>query len=291
MQVHLIDGTYELFRHHFALPSHRDPNGSEVAAVRGVLFSVLTMLESGATHIGVATDQVITSFRNDLYDGYKTGEGVEPELLCQFPLLENALAALGVTVWPMVELEADDAMASAASVARRDPRVERIFICTPDKDLAQCVVDPVVVQFDRRNDRLIDEAAVRDKFGVEPTSIPDFLALVGDNADGFPGLAGWGAKSAAAVLARYGTIAAIPQASMDWDVKVRGAVKLAATLATQRDLAELFKVLATLRTDGDVGNVDDWRWTGPTTELEAWAQRLGAPSLVARASKLAAGRT
>ncbi len=290
MQVHLVDGTYELFRHYYALPEHLDPTGTDVAAVRGVVGSVLGMLEEGATHVGVATDHVIESFRNDLYPGYKDGSGIDPVLFAQFPLLEDALFALGVAVWAEVELEADDALASAALVADRDDRVERVLICTPDKDLAQCVEDPRVVQFDRRQGKLIDEAAVRAKFGVEPSSIPDYLALVGDSADGFPGLPGWGAKSAGAVLARYGTIEAIPALGRDWDVEVRGAAKLAATLEAQRDLAALFKVLATLRTDGDVGPVDDWRWAGPAPELTEWAERLGAPNLVRRAEQAASGR-
>ncbi len=200
-EVHLVDGTYELFRHHFAVPSHLDHDGIEVAATRGVLGSVLGMLEQGATHVGVATDHVVESFRNDLWLGYKTSEGMDPELLTQFPMLEDALRALGVTVWAMVEVEADDGLASAARVARDDPRVDRVYICTPDKDLGQCVEDPKVMQLDRRHDRRLDEAAVRERFGVGPQSIPDYLALVGDTADGFPGLPGWGAKSTATVLA------------------------------------------------------------------------------------------
>jgi 5'-3' exonuclease len=287
MQVHLVDGTYELFRHHFGVPSHLDRNGIEVAAVRGVLGSVVSMLEQGATHVGVATDHVIESFRNDLWVGYKTSAGVPPELLAQFPLLEDALGALGVAVWPMVDLEADDAMASAATVARRDRRVERVFICTPDKDLGQCVEDPVVVQVDRRRDTLIDEAGVRERFGVAPHSIPDYLALVGDSADGFPGLPGWGAKSTATVLARYEHLDAIPDDVRAWDVEVRGAAKLASTLAAARDVANLFLDLATLRTTADVGTVDDWQWTGPRAELEAFGERLGAENLFRRATRLA----
>jgi 5'-3' exonuclease len=291
VQVHLVDGTYELFRHHFGVPSHLDGSGIEVAAVRGVVGSVLAMLEQGATHVGVATDHVIESFRNDLWPGYKTSAGVPPELLSQFPLLEDALAALGVTVWPMVELEADDAMASAVLVARADDRVERVLICTPDKDLGQCVEDPIVVQVDRRRDNtVIDEAGVRAKFGVDPRSIPDYLALVGDTADGFPGLPGWGAKSTGIVLARYGHLDAIPDDARDWDVEVRGAAKLASTLAAARDAAMLFLDLATLRTDGDVGTVDDWEWRAPTPELEGWSQRLGADHLFRRAVQLAEKR-
>ena len=291
MHVHLVDGTYELFRHHFAVPSHLDDDGIEVAAVRGVLGSVLMMLEQGATHVGVATDHVIESFRNDLWGGYKSSEGVPPELLTQFPLLEDGLRALGVTVWPMVELEADDAMASAAAVARADSRVERVLICTPDKDLGQCGEDPIVVQMDRRRDgKLIDEAGVRERFGVAPASIPDYLALVGDSADGFPGLPGWGAKSTAIVLSRYGHLDAIPDNARDWDVEVRGAAKLASTLAAARPAAALFLDLATLRTNAEVGVVDDWEWRGPAAELERWAERLGADNLVARANRVAKKR-
>jgi 5'-3' exonuclease len=290
MQVHLVDGTYELFRHYYALPEHLDPDGVDVAALRGVVGSVLGLLEEGATHVGVATDHVIESFRNELWAGYKTGEGVDPVLKAQFIPLEDALRLLGVAVWAEVELEADDALASAAAVAADDPRVDRVFICTPDKDLGQCVSDPVIAQLDRRQGKLIDEAGVRAKFGVSPPSIPDWLALVGDSADGFPGLPGWGAKSAAAVLARYERIEDIPPLGRDWEVEVRGAAKLAATLAEQRDRAELFKVLATLRTDSAVGAVDDWRWTGAAAGFEAWAERVGSPNLARRAEKLAAAR-
>ncbi len=290
MQVHLVDGTYELFRHHFGVPSHLDDDGVEVAAVRGVLGSVMMMLEQGATHVGVATDHVVESFRNDLYPGYKTSAGMPPELLAQFPLLEEGLEALGVAVWPMVEFEADDALATAAFVARGDARVERALICTPDKDLAQCVVDPVVVQVDRRKDVTIDEAGVRERFGVAPQSITSYLALVGDSADGFPGLPGWGAKSAAALLARYEHVDAIPDDASTWDVTVRGAAKLAATLAAGREAAALFLDLATLRTTCDVGTVDDWAWTGPRPELTAMTARLGAANLLARAERLSATR-
>lgn len=288
LTVHLVDGTYELFRHYFARPEHLDPHGVDVGAVRGVLGSTLDLLEEGATHVGVATDHVIESFRNRLWPGYKTGDGVDPALLAQLPLLEDALVALGVAVWAEIELEADDALASAAAVAQADPRVGRVLIFTPDKDLAQCVRDPVVVQVDRRTGTRADEAAVRAKFGVPPASIPDWLALVGDAADGFPGLPGWGAKSAAAVLARYGTIDAIPDPP--WEVDVRGAARLAATLAEQRARAELFRTLATLRTDAAVGTVDDWRWRGPTPAFDAWCARLGAPGLARRAAALSAAR-
>ncbi|MBM3672610.1 MAG: flap endonuclease [Actinobacteria bacterium] len=290
MQVHLIDGTYELFRFYYALPEHYDPDGVDVGAVRGVVTSLLELLEGGATHIGVATDHIVESFRNDLYDGYKTGAGIDPVLFAQFPLLEDALGALGVTVWAEVELEADDALASAASVAAADSRVERVLICTPDKDLAQCVEDPRVVMFDRRKNVVLDEAAVKEKYGVAPRSIPDWLALVGDSADGFPGLPGWGAKSAAAVLSRYAHVDDIPADPATWDVEVRGAARLGATLAEQRDDARLFLTLATLRTDGNVGTPEEWRWTGPGDDLPAWAERLGRPELVTRAERVAGQR-
>src|SRR3954449_12767737 len=213
MKVHVVDGTYELFRYFFAMPSQKDEQGQEIGAVRGVVQSILGMIAGGATHVGVATDHVIESFRNDLYAGYKTSEGVAPELLSQFPLLEDALRALGVVVWPMVEFEADDALASAAAVAANDPRVEQTLICTPDKDLAQSVRGSRVVQLNRRTKAIMDESGVVQKFGVRPESIPDYLALVGDAADGYPGLPGWGAKSAAAVLGKFGHLEAIPS---DW---------------------------------------------------------------------------
>jgi len=291
MEVHLVDGTYELFRQYYARPEHLDPDDVDVGAVRGVCRSLLGLLESGATHVGVATDHVVESFRNDLWPGYKTGDGMDPVLLAQFPLLEEALRALGVSVWAMVELEADDALASAAVVAVADPRVERAVICTPDKDLAQCVSDPRVVQLDRRQERWFDEAAVREKFGVAPASIPDWLGLVGDSADGFPGLPGWGAKSAAVVLARYEHLEAIPPDAADWDVAVRGAGKLAGTLVTERAAATLFRHLATLRLDGEVGVVDDWEWRGARPELAAWAERMGAEDLVRRTEALAEARS
>ncbi len=275
MDVHLIDGTYELFRHYYALPSLTDPHGHEVAAVRGVLTSVLGMITAGATHIGVATDHVIESFRNRLWPTYKTSAGVEPELLAQFPLLEEALAAMGVVVWPMVEFEADDALAAAAAAAARDPRVHRIFICTPDKDLAQCVRGTRVVQMNRRARSLRDEAGVIAKFGVPPASIPDYLALVGDAADGYPGLAGWGIKSTAAVLAKFGHLEAIPDDWRTWSVNATHAGRLADTLARQREQAFLFRTLATLRTDIPVcRSVDELQWTGPTPAFAGLAARL-----------------
>jgi len=289
MNVHVVDGTYELFRHHFAVPTHLDPSGMDVAATRGVVGSVLMMLEEGATHVAVATDHVVESFRNDLYAGYKTSEGMDPVLLAQFPLLEDALAALGVTVWAMIDEEADDGLAAGAAVAAADPAVERVLICTPDKDLGQCVGD-TVFQFDRRKGELRDAAGVRAKFGVGPASIPDYLALVGDTADGFPGIPGWGAKSTATVLAHYEHLEAIPALAKDWAVDVRGAVKLATALAERRADAELFKVLATLRTDHEVGIVPDWRWAGPSPEFAAWTERLGARGMLARAERLASKR-
>src|SRR6202008_4903978 len=220
MKVYLVDGTYELFRHYYALPSARDADGREVAAVRGVLASVLGMIKEGATHIGVATDHVIESFRNDLWPGYKTAEGVEPDLLAQFPILEEALSALGIVVWPMVEFEADDALAAAAAAATRDARVERVIICTPDKDLAQCVRGTRIVQLNRRTRVTLDEAGVIQKFGVPPKSIPDYLALVGDSSDGYPGLPGWGAKSSATVLAKFHHLESIPKDCREWHVNV-----------------------------------------------------------------------
>ena len=249
MLVHLIDGTYELFRHFYALPPAQDADGREVAAVRGVLTSIQGMLRDGATHVGVATDHVIESFRNALWAGYKNGEGIDPALLAQFPLLEEALVAAGIVVWPMVEFEADDALAAAAAAAAADPRVERVIICTPDKDLAQCVRGTRVVQLNRRTRTFFDEAGIIAKFGVPPASIPDYLALVGDAADGFPGLPGWGAKSAAAVLARYGRLEAIPDDPREWRVNVGSAARLAQTLVRERERALLFRDLATLRTD------------------------------------------
>ena len=290
MNVHLVDGTYELFRYYYALPEHLDADGVEVSAVRGVLGSVLSLLEEGATHVGVATDHIIESFRNEMWPGYKTGAGIDPALFGQFPLLEDALEAMGVAVWAMIDLEADDALASAATVAAADARVEQVVICTPDKDLAQCVTDPRVAQLDRRQGKWMDEAAVREKFGVEPASIPDWLALVGDSADGFPGLSGWGAKSAATVLARYGHLDAIPPDATTWDVNVRGAAKLSATLEAKRDDAALFLDLATLRRDADVGAVDDWKWRAPTAEFANWVERLGEPALGRRTERLAEQR-
>ena len=277
MKIYLIDGTYELFRHYYALPSALDANGREVAAVRGVLASVLGMIKEGATHVAVATDHIVESFRNQLWADYKTSEGVEPELLAQFPLLEEVLSAAGIVVWPMIEFEADDALAAGAATATLDRRVEQAIICTPDKDLAQCVRGTRVVQLNRRTRVIIDEAGVIGKFGVPPASIPDYLALVGDSADGYPGLQGWGAKSSAAVLAKYGHLESIPKDSREWGVKVTSGSILAETLGREWDKAILFRQLATLRTDIKLfDDVDELRWNGPTPAYDAIAAQLDA---------------
>jgi 5'-3' exonuclease len=293
VKVFLVDGTYELFRHFFGAPPHANSAGTEVGAVRAVVSSMLYLMEeaapAGPVHIGVATDHVIESFRNGMWPGYKTGAGVDPVLFGQFNLLEEALAAAGITVWPMVDLEADDALASAAAVADADPDVTQVAICTPDKDLGQCVRGGRVVQVDRRKKAVIDEDGVKAKFGVLPESIPDYLALVGDSADGFPGLPGFGAKTAAALLARYVHLEQIPHAPGQWDVGVRGAPALAATLAGSRDLAMLFRDIATLRTSPAViGSVSEVRWRGPTPEFAAMCEKvLDQTSLLRRAEKLA----
>jgi 5'-3' exonuclease len=277
LHIHLVDGTYELFRHYYALPSARDEDGREVAAVRGVVASVLGMITAGATHVAVATDHVIESFRNNLWPGYKTSDGVEPDLLAQFPLLEDTLTAAGIVVWPMVEFEADDALAAAAQAADSDPRVDQVVICTPDKDLAQCVRGTRVVQLNRRTRITSDEAAVIQKFGVTPASIPDYLALVGDTADGYPGLRGWGAKSSAAILAKFVHLESIPADSREWRVNVTNAGSLAATLLRERDRALLFRTLATLRTDIALfDDVEQLRWEGPSPAFPAIAARLDA---------------
>jgi len=285
MNIYLIDGTYELFRYFFAVPSSLDANENEIGAVRGVLNSVLSMIESGANHIGVATDHVVESFRNDLYPGYKTSEGVPTELLSQFPVLEEALEAMGVKVWPMVEFEADDALASAASNASRDERVTQVLICTPDKDLSQCVVGTRVVQLDRRRNITRDEAGVMEKFGVRPQSIPDYLALVGDSADGFPGLSGWGAKAAADALSHYHHLEDIPKDWRLWDPSIRRARPLSESLFASWMDALLFRTLATLRLDVPVFNdISDLRWTGPTPGFEEYCHHLRSPTLFKRAT-------
>jgi 5'-3' exonuclease len=277
LDVHLIDGTYELFRHYYGVPRARDAEGHEVGAVRGVVTSVLAMINGGATHIGVATDHVIESFRNRLWPGYKTGDGIEPDLRAQFPLLEEALSALGVAVWPMIEFEADDALAAASAAVEGNAQVDRVIICTPDKDLAQCVRGTRVVQLIRRTRTIRDEAAVVAKFGVRPESIPDYLALVGDASDGYPGLPGWGAKSAAAVLAKYLHLESIPEDAGTWRVNAAGAGALARTLARERDRAFLFRDLATLRTDIPLfDSVEDLRWKGPTDVFPLLAARFDA---------------
>jgi len=291
MEVHLVDGTYELFRHFFGQPPRAGEDGQEIGAARGVILTVVGMLADGATHLGVATDHVIESFRNDLWPGYKTGAGIAPELRSQFEILETALDALGVTLWAMTEVEADDALASAASVAAEDPAVEQVVICTPDKDLAQCVVGQRVVQLDRRSGKVSDEAGVWSKFGVAPRSIPDWLALVGDSADGFPGLAGWGRRSASAVLAHYGNFDDVPDRVADWDPEVRSAVrgapKLAERLATERDQAELFRVLATLRVDRSLlDSVSSLQWQGPKNEFEDVCRQFRDPALAQRAATI-----
>jgi len=275
MKIHLIDGTYELFRHFYAVPSARDEEGREVGATRGVVASVLGMINRGATHVGVATDHVIESFRNRMWPDYKTGAGVDPNLLSQFGLLEDALTALGVTVWPMIEYEADDALAAAAVRAAADSRVEQVIICTPDKDLSQTVSGTRIVQLNRRTNAIRDEAAVVAKFGVLPASIPDYLALVGDAADGYPGLPGWGAKSSAAVLARYLHLEAIPDDPRTWGVNAANSGALAATLGRERERAFLFRDLATLRTDIPVfDDVDQLRWAGPTAAFQTLAAKM-----------------
>lgn len=286
MRVHLVDGTYELFRQHFGMASRHSDRGPFDAAA-GVVSSTLALIEDGATHVGVASDHVVESFRNDLWAGYKTSEGMDPEILEQIPVMERALAAAGFTVWPMMEHEADDALGAAAVIADRDERVEQVLIVTADKDLGQCVRGTRVVQFDRRKREIVDANGVREKFGVDPGSIPDYLGLVGDTADGFPGLPGWGAKSASLVLARYGHIEDIPPAAGQWDVPgLRGAAKLSTTLQAQLADALLFRKIATVDTTVDVGTVDDWRWRGPTDDFAAIAEELGSPELVAYATRL-----
>lgn len=281
MQVYLIDGTYELFRHFYAWPSMRDADGREVGAVKGVLASVLSLTRDGVTHLGVATDHVIESFRNEMWPGYKTGQGIDPDLHAQFGLLEEALVALGIVVWPMVQQEADDALASAARLAAADTRVQRVVVCTPDKDLAQCVQGTRVIQLDRRKREERDADGVLAKFGVPPASIPDYLALVGDAADGYPGLRGWGAKSAAAVLRTFGHLEAIPADPREWKVNVTSPQSLSTTLRDQWQHALLFRDLATLRNDLPLfETVDSLRWHGPTPAFEALGKRLDAATVV-----------
>ena len=288
MDVHLIDGTYELFRHHFAVPSHITSEGVEVAAARAVLGSLVRLIEEGATHIGIATDHTIRSFRNDLFDGYKTGEGTPPELFTQFALLEEILDAAGFVVFPMIEFEADDALASAACISAQDHKVERVLICSPDKDLAQCVTaDGKVVQFDRRQKLVYDRAGVIEKFGVPPEVVPDWLALVGDSADGIPGLSGWGAKSSSTLLARYGSIEDIPINSDAWDVEVRSAIKLAETLSSNQKKALLYKSLTRLRTDVPVmKNIDELLWVSPKDRFYDLCTQIDAIKLFEKLTNL-----
>ncbi len=285
MIVHLVDGTYELYRQFYGqLGRHADEH--ENAGVIGVLSSTLQLIEDGATHLGVATDHVIENFRNDLWAGYKTSAGMEPEILRQIPVLEDALTAMGVTVWAMEEFEADDALASAVRVACEDRRVHQVRLLTPDKDLGQCVSGRRVVQVDRRSDAVVDEAAVRSKFGIGPESIVDYLALVGDTADGFPGLPGWGAKSASTLLAKYGDVMSIPENHEQWlrdGVKVRGAEKLATVLREGRADVELFRILATLVDTVNVGQVDEWKWNGPTERFAELTELWGVAKLGERA--------
>jgi len=287
LNIFLLDGTYELFRHFYAVPSVTNADGKEAGAIRGVVGSVIGMLEEGVTHLGVATDHVVESFRNGLYPGYKTGAKIDPDLLQQFHPLEDALRDLGVVVWPMVELEADDALASAANRASTDARVEQVFICTPDKDLAQCVRDRRIVQFDRRAGAARDADGIRERFGVAPESITDYLALVGDASDGYPGLPGWGAKSASTVLARYRHADAIPADAAEWDVKVRGAARLARALTEGREDVALFRDLATLRTSAVVfDSIDELEWSGPTAGFFDVCASFNAPGYFRRAQEL-----
>jgi len=285
MKVHLVDGTYELFRAWFGAPESKSPGGQEVGATRGFLRSMAAMLrDAEVTHVGCAFDHTVESFRNDLFDGYKTGEGLEPELFDQFLLVERASRALGMVTWPMIEFEADDALAAAAAKFADEPGVEQLVICSPDKDLCQCVRSNDVVTLDRRREIVLDEDGVREKFGVSPTSIPDYLALVGDAADGIPGIARWGAKSASAVLAKFVQLENIPGDHEQWGVKVRGGATLAHNLAEQRDDAMLYRTLATLRTDVPIDeSLEDLRWTGPDRPaLEALCAELGERTLLDR---------
>lgn len=275
MKLHLVDGTYELFRAFFGAPSAEGPDGQEVGATRGLMRSMAQLLsEPDVTHVGIAFDTVIESFRNELFDGYKTGAGLDERLFSQFPLAEEATEAMGMCVFRMVDFEADDAMASAA--AQWGQQVDQVVLCSPDKDLAQCVTGDHVVCLDRMRKKWLNEAGVHDKFGVAPASIPDYLALVGDSADGIPGIAKWGAKSTATVLAHYGHLDAIPDDAETWAVKVRGAKGLAENLAAQREDAELYRTLATLRRDVPLGvELDDLRWKGPRPGLDAFRDRIG----------------
>ena len=288
MKVHLVDGTYELFRTYYGTQPSTSPDGLEVGATRGLLATLLKLLrQDDVSHVACAFDHVIESFRNDLYPGYKTGEGIEPALLAQFELAERATHALGMVVWSMVEFEADDALAAGAARFRIDERVEQVVICSPDKDLTQCVIGSEVVCLDRRRDILLEDAGVRSKFGVAPASIPDWLALVGDNADGFKGIPGWGKKTAAILLAHYGRLEAIPDDPGEWAVKVRGAARLAETLRSERDAASLYKELATLRVDVPLREtLDDLEWRGARREeLDRLCREIGEGDVMDRIAK------
>jgi 5'-3' exonuclease len=287
MKVHLVDGTYELFRNYYGAPPRKAPDGRQVGATLGLLRSLIALLNGpGATHVAYAFDHVIESFRNDLFDGYKTGEGVEPDLLAQFPLAEEAVAALGVIVWPMVEFEADDALAAAAARFKDEPGVEQVLICSPDKDLAQCVTGSRVVGWDRRRDIVLDERGVVEKFGVRPSSIPDFLALVGDSADGYPGLPGWGAKSASAVLSRFEHLESISDDLSLWGLPAGRATRLAETLRDHRQEALLYRRLATLRTDVPLAErLADLEWKGARPHLNEILREWGEEDLGQRISR------
>ena len=289
MKVHLVDGTYELFRHYFGAPSHITSEGYEVGATRAVLASMLSLLEQGATHIGIATDHIITSFRNELYEGYKDGSDIDPDISGQFHILEDLLEAAGFIIFPMVEFEADDALASAAVRSTVDKRVDQVVICTPDKDLGQCLTpDHKIVQYDRRKKLEMNYEAIIEKFGVRPESIPDYLGLMGDTADGFPGLQGWGAKSSSSVLAVYNHIEHIPEDPEKWEVSVRGAKKLAATLNENQSLALLFRQIATLSYDAPTfGSIDELHWEGPGSDFVQIAEKLDSTRLIERAERLA----
>jgi 5'-3' exonuclease len=284
MRIHLVDGTYELFRAHYGAPPKKAPDGRQVGATAGLLNSLLTLItKSGATHIGCAFDHVIESFRNELYPGYKTSEGVDQDLLDQFPLAERAAAALGVVVWPMVEFEADDALATAAMRFQKSAKVEQVILCSPDKDLAQLVSGDRIVCWDRRREIVYDEAGVQEKYGVPPASIPDYLALVGDSADGYPGVSGWGAKSTAAVLSRYGHIESIPANHLEWGLTPGRALRLAENLKAHKEEAILFRRLATLRLDVPIKEkLGDLEWRGARQELKGICQEMGAKTLPGR---------
>jgi len=288
MQIHLIDGTYELFRHFFGAPSHINGSGQEVGAVRAVASSMLSMINQGATHIGIATDHVITSFRNELYDGYKDGSDLDPIILSQFNLLEEVLDSLGFMIFPMVDFEADDGLGAAARKAALNPDVEQVIICTPDKDLGQCLTqDEKIIQYDRRKELRITYETVIEKFGVAPESIPDYLGLVGDTADGFPGIKGWGAKSSATLLAHYHHIENIPNDHMEWAMQVRSSQKLSETLNNDYELALLFKLIATIDYDAPTfETVNELKWNGPKDNHENILKNIDGDRILQRLEKM-----